>query len=53
VPEERKQAGGNDERSAFGAVLVGMMVPAAEAQLLVADNDLIRLTPSLGSGGGG
>jgi predicted nucleic acid-binding protein len=33
------------------AVLAGMMVPAAEAQLLTADKNLVRLTPSLGSGG--
>jgi hypothetical protein len=34
------------------AALAGMMVPAAEAQLPIAGNDLIWLTPSLGSGGG-
>jgi hypothetical protein len=34
------------------AALAGMMVPAAEVQLLIAGNGLIWLTPSLGSGGG-
>ena len=29
-----------------------VMAPAAKARLLIADNDLIRLTPSPGSGGG-
>jgi hypothetical protein len=34
------------------AALSGMIVTAVEAQLLIAGNDLIRLTPSLRSGGG-
>lgn len=36
----------------FGAALAGMIVPAAEAQLLIAHNNLLRLTPSLGLRGG-
>jgi hypothetical protein len=36
----------------FGAALAGMIAPAAEAQLLIAQNNLLRLTPSLGLRGG-
>jgi hypothetical protein len=31
--------------------MAGMMMLAADAQLLIADNDPIRLPPSSGSGG--
>jgi hypothetical protein len=34
------------------AAMARMMVPAAETPLLIAENDLTRLTACLGSGGG-